>query len=713
MLPFLTAKNIVDKDLVEACPWDFSPDAKALETMRSKKKDVRRQLMITPGTRWQIYSPVVGEIRNARVNAQQNPPRALRGLSIDYDAVLSLESVEQLINQMPEAFQPQFLEITLGKKNRLVWVFEHELLVAGFEYCCDTMKAFVERMGLETLLPGFDQASTKPGEVWTNGGVWYSLKDTPVASDVVRGIAIDLAKKKRSMTNRESVPMEVIAAEVAARWPNRWNGDFVVNSLGVRFWDEQADNPTGCQVKEDGMLCFTGKVPFVSWGDLFGPAWVDQQRALNMGKAGAGLYYDGKNYWEAVGERWIPRNRTDAILLLKMRGLSDKAPKGIIVSDAERVLHHIQGPAGWIDGAAPFVNHKPGIVELNGKRMLNISTFRPLFPAENITGDPTQDFPFIWRFLNGYFAPREGHYQPLDHFLGWLQRFYTSLINYNKAMGQAQFHCGPPGNGKTLLCIRIIGGMCGGRMSTPIDYFYGDTVFNDEIFEAPLIAINDEDSPKTEGAKTKFATKIKAFTVNPTHTHHAKFSTRPMVEWVGRIFVTLNDDPYSVIVLPEVNSNTFDKMSFYASQPFVGDWPVNTDVTVATELPKFCRWLVDHYKLPAALRSGDPRTGVKSYYDPVILDLSKQQVFAYNLVELLRIWASVDAEMQAGGEWKGTPSALLARLSLSPELQLLLKDWSVPRVAKSLTTLARQGDTGITYDEGQRTFKITANTLKA
>lgn len=703
MLPFLTAKNIVDKELIESFPWDFAPNADRLAAMRSKKKDARRVVMVTPGTEWQIYTTVVGEAKNQRVNAKQNPPRALRGLSVDYDAQLNLDAVVGLINQMPEAFHPQFLEITLGKKNRLVWVFERELLVPGFEYCSMAMRAFVERMGLETLLPGFDEASTKPGEVWTNGGEWYELKKAPVANDVVRGIAIDLAKKKSALTSREQIPMEVIATEVKQRWPGRWQGDFTLNSLGVRFWDEAADCPTGCQVKEDGMLCFTGKVPFMPWGDLFGPAWVDEQRALNMGKAGAGIYYDGKNYWESMGERWIPRSRQDAILLLKDRGLSDKAPKGVIMSDAERVLRHLHGPAGWIDGAAPFINYRPGLIEINGKRMLNTSSFKPLQPAENIIGEPTQDFPFLWRFLNGYFARPEG--RPLDHFLGWLQRFYGSLLHYEPEMGQAMFHCGPAGNGKTLLCIRIVGGLCGGRMSTPIDYFYGDTVFNDEIFESALIAINDEDSPKTEGAKTKFATKIKAFTVNPSHTYHPKFQARISVDWTGRIFITLNDDPYSVIVLPEVNQNTVDKMSFYASRPFVGEWPVNTNVTVATELPKFARWLLDNYKLPADLRSGDPRIGVKSYYDPVILDLSKQQVFAYNLVELLKIWVNISEDVKRDG-WSGTPSELIARLSVSQELAVLLKDWSVARISKSLTTLARSEGYGISYDEGKRTFKI-------
>lgn len=709
MLSFLTAKNIVDKELVEAFPWDFAPASDTLAAMRSKKKDARRITMITPGTDWQIYTAVVGEIRNARVNAIQNPPRALRGLSVDYDAQLALEAVVQLLNQLPENFQPQFLEITLGKKNRLVWVFEEEVLVAGFEACKSAMEAFVERMGLATLLPGFDPASTKPAEVWTNGGEWYELKKTPAPRDIVRGVAIDLAKKKTSVTSREEIPMEVVAAEVAKRWPDRWNGDFVLNALGVRFWDELADCPTGCQIKQDGMLCFTGKVPFVSWADLFGPAWVDQQRALNMGKAGDGVYYDGKNYWEKVGEQWIPRSRQDTVLLLKMRGLSDKAPKGVIASDAERVLHYIQGPAGWINGAAPFVNYKPGIVHMSGKRYLNISTFQPMQPAEKITGDPTVDFPFLWRFMNGYFARPE--LKPMDHYLGWLQRFYESVLNFRPLMGQAMFHCGPAGNGKTLLGIRVVAALCNGRFSTPMDYFYGDTTFNDEIFETPLILINDEDAPKNDGAKSRFAARLKAWTVNPNHTYHPKYCARLCVDWTGRIYITLNEDPHSVGVLPEVNSNTFDKMSFFASQAFEGEWPTNTELLLANELPKFARWLLDCFKLPAELKNTtDSRMGVKSYYDPVILDLSKQQGYAYNLVELLKIWVQISEDIRKDG-WTGTPSELITRLSASPELAVLLRDWTVARIAKNMTTLARLDNSGITYDEGKRTFKVDPNTI--
>lgn len=702
MLSFLTAKNIVDKELVEAFPWDFSPAPDALKEMRSKKKDVRRVVMITPGTNWQIYTTVVGEIRNARVHAKDNPPRALRGLSIDYDAQLNLEAVVSLINQLPEDFQPQFLELTLGKKNRLVWVFESEVLVAGYDPCAAMMEAFVERMGLKTLLPGYDDASTKPTEVWTNGGEWYELKKTPVSHNIVRGIAIDQAKNKDS-SMREEIPFALIAAEIEKRWPGRWQGDFEVGKVGVRFWDAAADCPTGCQVKSSGMLCFTGKVPFVWWKDLFGVDWVDQQRALNIGRAGADLHYDGKIYWEKAGERWYPRSRQDTVLLLKGRGLSDKAPKGVVMSDAERTLLHIQGPAGWVDGAAPFVNYRPGVIDINGKRMLNISTFKPLQPAATV-GTPEEDFPFIWKFLNGHFARPE--LRPLEHFLGWLQRFYSSLVNYEPGkMGQAIFLCGPAGNGKSLLCIRIVGGLCGGRMSAPIEYFYGDEQFNSEIFETPLIALNDQDAPKTEGARNKYAAKMKSFVVNPSHTYHPKFCNKVSVDWTGRIFFTLNDDAGSVGVLSEVNSNTHDKMSFFASQPFVGEWPVNTDATVANELPKFARWLLDVYKLPADLRCGDVRVGVKSFYDPVILDLSQQQVVAFNLLELLKVWVSISEDIKKDG-WAGTPSELVARLSASNELAILLKDWNVFKVAKSLTTLARLEGSGVTSGDGQRMFKI-------
>jgi hypothetical protein len=708
MLNFFVSPNIVDKTMTEGAPWDFQPTAEALEIVRAKKKEDRRKWMITPGTVWQVYSAVCGEIRTARVNAIENPPRALRGLSVDYDSVVDVDYAVKLVNAMPEKFQPQFLEITIGKKARLVWVFESEVLVAGFEYCKRLIELFFDKLNVATLLPGFDPASSKPAEVWTNGGVWYELKKTPVSNEVVRGIAVDMAKKA-SMFDKAEIPIAVIAEEVNKRWPGRWLGEFALDKIGVRFWDPAADCPTGCQIKNEGMLAFTGKVPFVSWQELFGREWCEEQKTVNLGKAAADLLFDGDVYWENFAGRWISRNRASAMLALKERGMSDKTPKGATISEAEKVLRFIE-TQGFVDGAASMVNYKPGLIHIGGKKMLNISTFKPLEPAASISGDPEIDFPFLHLFLNNHFARPE--LNPKDHFLGWLQRFYRSMYHYEPTLGQGVFLCGPGGNGKTLLCLRVVGGLCNDRMSSPIEYFYGESQFNDEVFQSPFIAINDEDAPKNDAARTKYAAKMKSWIVNPTHTYHPKFCRRQTVEWFGRIFATLNDDAQSVGILPEVNANTFNKMSFYASQDFPFPWPKGgAGAAVAKELPNFARWLLDYYVCPNEVLSDDPRTGVKSFYDPIILNLGTQQNPSFNLVELLRLWVAIDSEVIKTGEWVGTPTELLAKLSLTTSLVSVLRDWNVYKIAKNLTALTRLS-LGITFaDEGQRQFKIDAKEL--
>src|SRR5690606_36589839 len=101
---------------------------------------------------------------------------------------------------------------------------------------------------------------------------WYTLKTDPVPADICRGAAVK-AGKSLNKDCKSEVSLEAIAAEVEKRFPGRWQGEFKVDATGVRFWDPNADAPAGCQVKPDGMLCFTGNVPFMRWADIFGRAW--------------------------------------------------------------------------------------------------------------------------------------------------------------------------------------------------------------------------------------------------------------------------------------------------------------------------------------------------------------------------------------------------------------------------------------------------------
>ena len=139
----------------------------------------------------------------------------------------------------------------------------------------------------------------------------------------------------------------------------------------------------------------------MKWEQIFGRQWCEEQKILNLGRAGAGIYFDGKNYWEENGKRWEIVARADAMLRLKDRGLSDRTLKGATQSDVERVLTHIQR-VNRVQGAVPLVNYPPGIVELDGQRVLNITDLNPVQPVAG-TGEPETDFPWLWNFLQGFF----------------------------------------------------------------------------------------------------------------------------------------------------------------------------------------------------------------------------------------------------------------------------------------------------------------------
>lgn len=706
LLPFFVAPNLVETSLVEGKPWDFLI---AEEDNWPKKlpKAKRRSSLLQPDAVWNVYTAVRGYAKNLLVS-KSNPPAGLRGLVADYDMVTSVDEVCKYLDQIPENIHPNFIEVSLGNKIRLVWVFEKEILIPSTEFCIELITHFFNKMGVPNLLAGYDPiGSLKPTERWSNGGIWYTVKETPLPWDYCFGMVCDVSKKSKLFAQSQ-IPLETVAAQVEKCWPGRWSGDFRIDALGIRFWDESADNPTGCQVKPDGMLCFTGDTPFMKWEALFGRPWCEEQRILNLGKAGEHLFFDGNVYWEQQSARWVSVKRPDALLRLKGRGLSDKCGKGETQSDVERVLDHIQ-QVNRVEGAAPFINYPPGLLEMNGLRFLNVANLQITQPVPGQFGDPAKDFPFIANFIRGHFArPELG---PLDYFLTWLKFGHQAFLNYERHVGQAIFLCGPRNNGKTLLCNRIVAPLLGSRTANPMDYLTGQTTFNDELFHAGLLALNDEDAPRNDGERAKMLARLKAFVVNPSHTYHPKFCSRLSLEWTGRVFVTLNEDPASVGILPEKNGNTFDKLMFFASQAYQGHFPTQkeTERIVAQELPYFSDWLLNDYCPPDNVLSGDYRGGVVSYFDPVILELSRQQLYAYNLEELLRAWFRVAPYWtdEAREDWTGTPTDLLTDMGSYEPLKNVVREWNQSRVAKALTALARQGTGGVELNSATgRDFRI-------
>jgi hypothetical protein len=703
-MKLLAAVNLSYTRVAETEPWALPPDLEILARLRGLKKAERRRWTLAPETRHNFYSAVRGTITAERVTSN-NEVAGIRAFVADFDAPTTPEAAVAALEEVKAIYQPTFLEMSLGGKARLVWLFDREVKSFNSAFAENFFKVLARLMGAERLLAGYDPASIKPTQLWTNGCEWYETGPA-LSEEILQGAAVEALKVVD--LGMEDIDIVTIAEEVKKKFPNRWQGDFIIGAHGVRFWDPAADNPRGAYVTPHGCYCFTGATPFMSWDEIFGAAWVRDQRVFSLGKAAKDLYFDGKTYWQLLGDRWYSKSREDTYLWLGNQGIKRKVPRNVdAASDAERVLNHIQ-LHNRVAAAVPLVHRESGIVLVNEERILNICTTTALPPAAE--GSTTADFPWLHGYLTNLFERVD--LGALDYFLTWLRRAYVGALTYRPLNGQAIFVCGPRENGKTLLCMKIVAPLLGGKTANPYDYLMKATQFNSEIFSAPLLAINDEEAPSNEKEKEVYLQRLKSMVANHKFMYHPKFRDRFEVDWIGRMLVTLNDDPKSVRMIPEVNHNTEDKFHFFATKAYRFVWPekYTLEAIISKELPHFARWLIETYRSPEGIESTGLRCGMKSFHDPVLIEMSKQQDMAYELRELLAAWLTIGqwwAQTPKMPFWVGTPTALISSLNEVAGFQPLMKEWTVSRMARSLTSLARIEEKLIQpIGEGDRSFRI-------
>lgn len=675
----------------------------ARDRMRAMSKPARRQLLLQEDFKWQVYSTFRATNPGGAISAE-NPPIACRAFAADYDARFSPDQALQAMSDQPPHLMPNWLEVTLGRKLRAVWLFEEEINTPSMAHADAMLREVAKLVRAERLLPAYDDASVRCTQRWTNGGEWYELEGTkPLSSTILTGLACDAARG--TDFGRADIDLVRVAEEVAAKFPNRWVGDFVLGATGVRFWDPAADNPRGAQITPAGCYCVTGTQHFVSWDDIFGVGWTRENRAVQFGVAAKDVYFDGTKYWRKEGEVFEQYDRSDTMLHFASRGLSRRARRGENTSEAEQVLLHVQGQ-NRVAAAVPLIFRPAGVQLLNGTRILNVSTVKALPPSGESSRDDS--FPWLLDFFSRVFTSELAR----DTFFAWMARAYRGALDLRPLVGQALFFCGPKNNGKSLLCTRVISPLLGGKMANPYDFMMKATAFNSEIFSCGLLAINDEDAPRTEREKEIFLQRLKSLVVNQRHQFHAKFKDRSETEWVGgRVVVTANDDAKSSGMLPELNSNTEDKMMFFATRPYAKEWLEKYDLeaVIAKELPFFARWLLDGFRAPDGVVEIGSRCGVKSYHEPSLVDMAKQQESAYELRELLVTWFRSGGYWQddTKADWTGTPTDLFSLIGVSPDMAPLLKDWTVPRIARSLMSLARVNDDAVFFVPGsQRHYTI-------
>lgn len=592
-------------------------------------------------TRHAIISAYEGVAPEVRVSKNKdNPPYRMHGLIVDYDAPLPDDPVTHITDKRQSEFLPTHLVVTSSHNARLVWQFEQPLLFTNDAHWREFLKLLTRNLKLNRWLGGLDTGALG------NYATYYELgrEWLPVAPDARIPLAISTlwfyqAAERQEFETEKSInyqiPMEDLAAEVNERWPGRWRGPFMEGARGVRFWDANADNETAAVVTKDGMLCYTGPQAFVPWRQILGTHFVEQYEAEAISDIMQFTVYDGQNFYRKIDEGgvWEMFSKPDFTQELRVMGKDATKRKGQTASEIDVIENRVKR-YNRVKAAMPFLFFPPGIIRYGRDRFLNLSTVRPCTPVpkERFShikfSDGPELFPLIHSVLTNMFSStdeeehEEGRKQ-LTHLLAWLKYAYENAYEFTPRPGHTLVIAGAPGKGKTFLSWRIIAGLLGGRADAASHLVDGDT-WTERLLEEPVMTIDDSSALADEKSRRAFTNKVKRYTANAEMLFNQKYVKTGSVPWYGRIVITCNLDAESLMILPDMDTSTADKICLFktsdAKIPFTS-WQENNK-KAAQQLPYFARFLLD-WEYPEHVIASERRFGVTPYHHPALFDTAR------------------------------------------------------------------------------------------
>ena len=551
-------------------------------------KDEFRAWCNEPNTNHAFVSAVEGLQPALRVS-EVNPATRMSGLVLDYDALPPGPPHIIVQANAPSDLRPAYVSRSFSGHVRVFYRFEEPVPLFTADVAKEFLKKVARELKLKKLLPGFEEPA------FFDLAKHYEVGDdmTPVAggdSVVPKALLMawldDACRRHKWDKEGPVIPLDALRVEAskrfgAAAWPGGWSR-FELGARGPRFWDESATDLTAVIVRESGCQFFSDGGGFMSWEAIFGSDFVRKWRDDRRGAAIANLWYDGQHYWRRLpGGEWDAATRSDVSLdLFVDKRLSAKKAGSHAPSEIDEALYAIQ-TMNKVKAAMPFVYRPDGPIHYNGKKYLNISTTRPILPVQQVPQFFGDGFPWLAEFLHSLFDPDD----QLDYFMAWLKHFYMGAVSQTPSRGLALFLAGPPGAGKTLLNKAILGQLMGGRQDAG-SYLLGGDKFNEALFSAALWNMDDDIAPDDPKQHAQFSQMVKRIVANDSFTYRAMYQSGEDMQWIGRIVVTMNDDPESLRMLPATDQNILDKIMLLKTKtPTVQKWP--SDEEIAAELPSF------------------------------------------------------------------------------------------------------------------------------
>jgi hypothetical protein len=306
-----------------------------------------------------------------------------------------------------------------------------------------------------------------------------------------------------------------------------------------------------------------------------------------------------------------------------------------------------------------------------------------------------EGFEWLAAYLDGIFGE-----QQLPVFLSWLGHFYNSARVGKPRKGHALFVAGDVSAGKTFLSQQIIGTLMGGFCDAS-SYLLGQTSFNEQLFHAPVWAIDDAVASAEMKRHAQYTQMVKKFVANPYQEFHPKFRKAISFRYNGRLIVTMNDDELSINMLPSIDRSILDKiLVLRAGKP--GTSFSNAEENAHRDLPAFAEYLANWRTPENLLTKLDEvhRFGHDAWHNETLMETARNSSPSAGLMELLDLWRPLYFRQSKTEEWVGTATDLLCQFKLTETVSGLIGGMSRNSLGIQLQGLARQGVQWVQYRRG-------------
>ena len=668
-----------------------------------RDKAAYRSYICNPATKDCLFSGIRGMNKQEMVS-RENPAVSMIAVVADYDMVMSDE--ERMKKTAKLVIKPNFISSSYSGGTHAVWFLQAPLpLMPNAEMVQALLETIVRKLKLKNAYGQLDgKAFYNTSQYYHAGWNWQQISTEPIAESMSLLWLDEALKKSKFTTTGTQIPLARIWEEMQKRgWDKKWGSDkaFELGARGVRFWDPLADCPTAAIVKENGMICFTGPFPFQSWADIFGSDFIDAFRADTFGKALSECYMVNNTFYVCNNLRaedgsykpcLLTYNRQNfESLATEKYGLNSKPEQEGEDSPVKQLVAKI-ATYNTLPAACPFIYRKERIIHIQGEARLNTSFLRVHEPDLSKGQEWGDGFPWIASFMERLFPDIIQR----DRFMAAWAYAYRNAYKGEPKNGHTIFIAGSVGSGKNFLSECLYGASMGGAVDAS-EYVLGQTRFNDHLMGSGVWTLNDTVSKGDYRERAIFAKSLKKMAANHFHSCEGKYKSATGIYWSGRIIVTLNTDPDSLQLLPDIELSNRDKLSLFKT----ADEPMNDADGAAkarAEMGALCAFLLN-WEIPEHC-VGDARWGVRNYLHPELLaeasDSSPTASFREILTLFVKDCFDADKSLQ---ELKGSSTWFMQQMLLQDGLKDMIRGAVTPTsIGRRISKLASSGDFPLVYD---------------